>query len=116
MVEESFPISRRTRSREPTVAVKSMIDTKKQRAQPTCSRCGDIGHRSTNKACPGRGLQILSDLAASAAANAADREIANAIAIRIANALAAPHAASPSLLASSLKFDDPRAIHPSEVC
>jgi hypothetical protein len=111
VVEESVPISRRTRSQKLIIIVESTINTRRQRAPLTCNYCNNFGYCSINKACFGRGLQILSDFAASAAANAAHDEIANAIATRIANILAAPNAALSLLSASSLEFDDSRAIH-----
>jgi hypothetical protein len=111
ITEEFRPISRRTRSQDQIVAVRSTTDTIRQRAPPRCGSCGDIGHRSTNKACPGRGLRVFSGLAADLAANAVNDEIAIAITIRIADVIAAPGLFSLSPSTSNLAFDDPRTIY-----
>jgi hypothetical protein len=84
-----------------------------RRAPPTCSRCKETGHRSTNKACPGHVSQVLADLVAYAAEEDVttddameDDDIINDVII-----IASSNTSSAIPLFDSLEYNDPRAIH-----
>jgi hypothetical protein len=73
------PISHRTRSSGQAADVLPIPAAVGRRASPTCGTCGEVGHRSTKRACPGRVSQALAELVAYAADNASDDSANNVI-------------------------------------
>jgi hypothetical protein len=79
---DAAPISRRTRSSGHAADVIPTPAAVRRRAPPTCGPCGEIGHRSTNRACSERVSQALAELVTCAADNASDgsaNNVTNAI-------------------------------------
>jgi hypothetical protein len=109
---DAVPISRRTRSSGQAADVIPNPAAVRRRAPPTCGTCGEIGHRSTNRTCPGRVSQALAELVAYAADNASDGSANNvADAIRIATPQLLSFSSSFSPLIRSLQYDNPLVIY-----
>jgi hypothetical protein len=109
---DAAPISRRTRSSGQAADVIPTPAAVRRRAPPTCGTCGEISHRSTNRACPGRVSQALAKLVAYAADDASNDsadDVADVIRVIIPQLLSFSFSFFP--LIRSLQYDNPLAIY-----